>query len=180
MKVVSPASRFARPEWERRFLLDRIPEHAHVTRVQQIADRYIVGTRLRLRRMNSSDGGVAFKLTQKLDHSADGAFQGNLTTIYLAEEEYNVFAALPARLLEKTRHSVPPFGIDVFRGNLTGLILAEAEFSSTEEAAAFEPPGFFLREVTSDARFTGGSLSALTKPQLASLLHGFGVTLGSF
>jgi|SRR5579872_3106263 len=108
MKVVSPESRFARPEWERRFLLHRFPEHASVTRVQQIADRYIVGTRLRLRRINSSHGGVGFKLTQKLDHGADGAFQGNLATIYLAEEEYNVFAALPARLLEKTRHSVHP------------------------------------------------------------------------
>lgn len=178
MKTVSPGSRFARPEWERRFLLDQFPANASVTRIRQIADRYIIGTRLRLRRMSDSDGTVAFKLTQKLGHSAAGAFQGQLTTFYLAEEEYNVLTLLPARFLEKARYSVPPFGIDVFKEDLAGLILAEAEFSSAEEAAALEPPAFVFQDVTADPRFTGGSLSITTRQQLMGILQGFGITPG--
>lgn len=177
MNLVSLNSRFARPEWERRFLLDQSPVNASITRVRQIADRYIIGTRLRLRRISDSDGAVAFKLTQKLDRGAAGAFQGQLTTIYLTEEEYNILTALPACSLEKTRYSVPPFGVDVFKGNLAGLILAEAEFSSVEEAAALKLPGYFIQEVTSDQRFTGGYLSIATRQQLIVQLQGFGITL---
>lgn len=177
MRIVSPDSRFARPEWERRFLLDRFPLNASVARIRQIAVRYLSGTRMRLRRMSDSDGMVVFKLSQKLNHGAVGAFQGQLTTIYLTEEEHSIFAALPACSLDKTRYSIPPFGIDVFTGNLAGLILAEAEFGSAEEAAALEPPDFFLQEVTSDPRFTGGYLSTATRQQLIGHLQGFGISL---
>jgi CYTH domain-containing protein len=177
MRIVPPDSRFARPEWERRFLLDRFPVNASVARIRQIADRYIIGTRMRLRRMTDSDGTVAFKLTQKLNHGAAGSFQGQLTTIYLTKEEHSILSVLPARSLDKTRYSVAPFGIDVFTGNLGGLILAEAEFGSAEEAAALEPPGFSLQEVTSDPRFTGGYLSTATRQELIRHLEGFGISL---
>jgi CYTH domain-containing protein len=171
MKVVSPIGRFARPEWERRFLLNRFPANVSVTRVRQIVDRYIIGTRLRLRRVGDSDGMVAFKLTQKLSDGSLDAFQGHLTTIYLSESEYDLFATLPARVLEKIRHSVPPLGIDLFSKELAGLILAEAEFSSLEEAAVFEVPEFLFREVTCDPRFTGGSLAVATRQQMIDYLQ---------
>ena len=177
MNVVSPASRFAQCEWERRFLLARFPAGAPVLRIRQISDRYIVGTRLRLRRIIHPDGTIDFKLTQKLNDEANGPLQGYLTTIYLSEEDYNVLSALPARPLEKVRHSVTPFGIDVFKGELEGLVMAEAEFRSAKEAAALEIPGFLIREVTSDPRFTGGYLAATTKQQLAENLAEFGLTL---
>ena len=179
MKIASPESRFARPEWERRFLLDRFPPDVPVDRVRQIMDRYITGSRLRLRRMSDSDGAVAFKLTQKLNEAAAGAYQGQLTTIYLSEAEYDVFAALPARLLEKSRYSVPPLGIDVFKSELAGLVMAEAEFRSAEEAAAFEPPSFLLQEVTSDPRVTGAFLAVATRQELMSYLQECGITPNS-
>ena len=177
MRRASSGSRFACPEWERRFLLNGFPAGVSVTGIRQIQDRYIAGTRLRLRRSSHSDGTIAFKLTQKSNDNAAGALQGQFTTIYLTEEEYKIFEALPAWVLEKTRHSVPPFGIDVFKGNLSGLILAEAEFSSAEEAAALELPAFLFKEVTSDRRFTGGSLSVVTRQQLIGDLHEFGISL---
>lgn len=172
------AGRFARPEWERRFLLDRFPEGVAVVGVRRIQDRYIKGTRLRLRRISDSDGAVAFKLTQKVGDSAEGAFQGQLTTIYLTEAEYNVIARLPASPVEKRRYSVPPFGIDVFDGDLRGLVLAEAEFSSGEAATVLALPVFLLREVTSDPRFTGGCLSVTTRERLVEILGEFGIELG--
>lgn len=172
-------SRFARAEWERSFLLERFPADASVTRVRQITDRYIDGTRLRLRRMSDSDGTAVFKLTQKLNHGAAGAFQGTLTTMYLSEAEHGVLSALSAHVLEKVRHSVPPIGIDVFKGDLAGLIMAEAEFGSAEEAAAFEPSSWLVHEVTSDSRFTGGALCRVTRQQLGSHLREFGITLAT-
>ncbi len=51
---------------ERRFLRDRFPREAIITRVRRISDRYIEGTMLRLRQQNDSDGPTVFKLTQKL------------------------------------------------------------------------------------------------------------------
>src|SRR5581483_10795470 len=124
--------KYARVERERRFLLERFPA-ADV--VRQITDRYIDGTRLRLR--EQSDGGPAiYKLTQKIPERASGAQQGSITSIYLTEGEFRLLAQLPAKMLSKVRHSVPPFGIDVFEGTLQGLRLAEAEFNSIAESDA--------------------------------------------
>jgi len=169
-------SRFACLEWERRFLVDRFPADISITGVRHIIDRYIIGTRLRLRRTSDSQGTVAFKLTQKLNDTAQAALQGQLTTIYLAEEEYRVLEALPASHLEKMRYSVPPFGVDVFKGDLAGLILAEAEFNSAEEAAALDLPAFLFKEVSADQRFTGGYLSSASREQVLKNLREFGIS----
>jgi CYTH domain-containing protein len=125
--VMPTEQKYARIEWERRFLLDRFPREAVVTRVRRISDRYIEGTRLRLRQQSDSDGQTVFKLTQKLGDKANGAHQGFIASMYLTNVEFAVLAQLPAKSLTKTRHSVPPFGIDVFDGVLSGLVLAEAE-----------------------------------------------------
>jgi CYTH domain-containing protein len=126
-----------------------------VVRRRLIVDRYLDGTRLRLRRVEDLDGTgpAALKLTQKVP----GAPWGELTTIYVSEQEYALLCGLPAAVLVKERQSVPPLGYDVFRGALGGLVLAEAEFDDDPSAAAYRPPDG-LREVTDDVRFTGGAL----------------------
>jgi CYTH domain-containing protein len=170
---MSAVHKDARPEFERRFLLAHLPPDASITRARPIVDRYIVGTRLRLRRQRDEDGTVVFKLTQKLADGAGGAFRGLITTMYLSESEYNIFAGLPARELAKIRLSIPPFGVDVFEGELKGLVMAEAEFNSAEEAALLEVPPFAVREVTSDPRFTGGRLATVTRRELGEWLAEF-------
>ena len=167
--------KFARPEWERRFLLARLPENERIVRVRQIVDRYFDGTTLRLRRRQDSDGKLAFRLTQKLPQGARDAFQGLITTIELAEQEYDILASLPSRVLIKTRYSVPPFGIDVFEGELSGLVMAEAEFESLEQAAALRLPPFLTGEVSTDPRFTGARLAAATRQELKEWLAEFGL-----
>lgn len=170
-------NKYGRIEWERRFLLDRFPRQVRVEQVRSIADRYIEGTTLRLRRQTDGVEQARFKLTQKRREGAAGARQGLITTMYLTEEEYSVFAGLPAKTLTKIRHSVPPFGIDVFEGELIGLILAEAEFNSAAEASALTLPSFILHEVTTDIRFTGGRLVAATRPELEAWLGDYGIKL---
>lgn len=164
-----PHSKYARIERERRFLLREFPAGAAPVRIRRLTDRYIAGTSLRLREQTEDGCAPVYKLTQKIP-MPDGGSQGSITTIYLTADEFRLLAQLPANVLCKTRHSIPPFGIDVFEGPLQGLIMAEAEFESEEEAAALPPPPFLFREVTSDPRFTGGSLACATPAELASWL----------
>ena len=171
-------SKYARVEWERRFLLDHFPSEASVTQIRRITDRYIEGTTLRLRQQSDGDSQV-FKLTQKLARRMVQA-QGLITTMYLTKEEFGVLSKLPARTLTKTRHSAPPFGIDVFEGELSGLVLAEAEFDSAAEASALALPSFILREVSDDSRFRGGSLVAVSRKELESWLAECGVKCTAF
>lgn len=69
--------KYARPERERRFLLNRFPDGVDVIRIRRITDHYIEGTALRLREQSDDGGPMAFKLTQKL--SAAGAQQAVTT-----------------------------------------------------------------------------------------------------
>lgn len=169
-------NKYARIEWERRFLLDSFPRQAIVTRVRRIEDRYIEGTTLRLRQQ-SDDGQMVFKLTQKLVDKAAGARQGLITSMYLTAAEFGVLANLPARVLTKSRHSVPPFGIDVFDGVLSGLVLAEAEFHSPLEGAMVALPSFLGPEVSDDPRFTGGRLVAVSREELKDWLAQYGIEI---
>ena len=150
-------SAYALVERERRFLAPEPPQRGVVAE-RLLVDRYVSGTRLRLRRstpIGDDTASTSLKLTQKLP----GRPWGTLTTVYLSEDEYAVLAALPARELVKRRLSVPPLGYDVFDGPLTGLVLAEAEFLDDEHAAALAVPAGLV-EVTADERFTGGRLVA--------------------
>ncbi|MFD0449387.1 hypothetical protein ACFQ10_54710 [Streptomyces indonesiensis] len=141
-----------------------------------ITDRYLVGTRLRLRRAERPDiGGCELKLTQKVPADRPGAVQGLITNTYLSEAEYDVLASLLAAVLSKTRFSVPPLGVDVFDGPLEGLVLGEAEFTSDEEALAFVPPPECVAEVTDDVRFTGGRLVGVAQRELLAWLAEYGI-----
>jgi CYTH domain-containing protein len=172
------ATKYARPELERRFLLARLPDAEPVRRVR-ILDRYISGTRLRLRRMTALDSAgqptatVEFKLGQKIP-KPDGT-PGLITNLYLSAAEYEALEIAPAAVLEKVRLSLPPLGVDLFEGALAGLILAEAEFDRETEARAFEPPVPVVAEVTADIRFTGGLLVTTTAEALRALLAEFGL-----
>ncbi|GIG19771.1 hypothetical protein Cch01nite_04950 [Cellulomonas chitinilytica] len=104
-------SAYARTERERRFLCAAPPPTADVVRRRLIVDRYLDGTRLRLRRVEELDasGPPVHKLTQKLP----GVPWGELTTIYVSEHEFALLSELPAATLVKERSVVPPLGYDV-------------------------------------------------------------------
>jgi CYTH domain-containing protein len=68
------------------------------------------------------------------------------------------------RRLEKTRYVIPAaddleLEVDVYAGALAGLTVAEVEFAGEDEASAFEPPDWFGREVTDDARYKNQRLA---------------------
>ncbi len=171
------SEKYARREFERRFLLAGMPP-GEVRKTTEIVDRYLEGTRIRLRKMTertSAGARVVYKLTQKVP--AEGGGPGLVTTMYLSEGEHARLAALPALVLEKTRSSLPPFGVDAVAAPRDGLFLAEAEFDTELELQRLAAPSWAIAEVTSDPRFTGGRIVATSRAELAALLRGFGVTL---
>jgi CYTH domain-containing protein len=101
---VAISLKYAVVERERRFLLARLPEG--VVSTKQIVDRYVSGTRLRLREVRDDDGTVVRKLGHKVRLS-EGPREVACTNAYLNEEEWHVLSELPARTLRKTRHLIP-------------------------------------------------------------------------
>jgi hypothetical protein len=169
------AGKYALVERERRFLLAASPVGMPIRQVL-IEDRYLRGTRLRLRRMTDLDepaGGVTYKFTQKIPTVA--GTPGLITTLYLSAAEYAALVGIPADTLRKIRSSFPPLGIDTFEGPLRGLVLAEAEFESAADEAAFRTPAEAVAEVTADVRFTGGRLVTLSADETTDLLAAFGI-----
>jgi CYTH domain-containing protein len=169
--------KYARMEIERRFLLAGVPDGGDVLAVNRMDDRYLDGTRLRLRRMAQEGGPTVLKLTQKLPVPDSRGRQRVLTTLYVSEDEYAALAVVPAAALSKTRLSIAPYVVDVFDGHLDGLVLAEVEFESASQAAAFRPAAFCHAEVTADRRFTGGELVCATRAQVAAWTAEYGIEL---
>jgi CYTH domain-containing protein len=136
-----------------------------------IIDRYVIGTRLRLRRVESADG-LVFKLGQKVRVDPADPEVVKLTNIYLSGAEYAVLAGLPAAELRKTRWLAPANGrtlaIDELHDRLDGLVLGEVELAGDD---SFLPaPPFAIRDVTNDDRFSGGALAFATDAAIDALL----------
>ena len=138
--------KYAHVERERRFLLDALPD-LRGARVLEIEDRYVDGTRLRLRTVREAGQPVVRKLGQKI--RLEGVSVNAHTTLYLSEEEHRVLAVLPARVLRKTRHLKDGWAVDV---HASGLLLAETEGDG-------EPWFAVGREVTDDPAYAGGALA---------------------
>jgi CYTH domain-containing protein len=168
--------KYARVERERRFLLAGPPPTSAVTASRRITDRYLPGTRLRLRRVDHLDSGDReFKFTQKVPAGQPGFVQGLITNTYLSAAEHDLLASLPAEVLSKTRLSIPPLSIDVFDPPLHGLVMADIEFSTDQEAQSFRQPPVAIAEVTDDTRFTGGSLVRARRQDLLAWLAEYGI-----
>ena len=87
--------KYARIERERRFLLGGPPSPAAVTGRRRITDRYLPGTRLRLRRIDYLHSGDSqFKFTQKVPANRPGYVQGLITKAELLGDTDSRFATL--------------------------------------------------------------------------------------
>ncbi len=145
---------------------------------RRIVDRYIDGTRLRLRRISVA-GPAVYKLGQKVRPDENDPSSVLLTNMYLTAGEYEQLLGLPFAEVRKTRYSLEAGGtqyaVDVFEGRLEGLVLAESDFG---EDTVHEPPPLagVIAEVTTDNRFSGGTLARTDKDGLWALLSSFGIT----
>lgn len=167
------AGRYARLEREQRWLVATLPPG--LVEPRKILDRYLFGTDLRLRRVESS-GEVVFKLGQKIPSPGNPSVAW-ITNLNVSPEEYRRLCSLGAAVIEKTRWSVPGGGprvvVDEFRKRHTGLVLAEVELGEFD--SWLRAPDFALRDVTKDVRFSGGRLAVISDDELAALLLSCGV-----
>ncbi len=148
--------KYAVVERERRYLLGAVPDG--VVETVEISDRYVDGTRLRLREVRAADGTVTRKLTQKI-RLGDGAEEVACTNLYLDDAEWALLCGLPGRDLRKTRHKVRHDGgviaVDVHQD---GAVVAEIDDG---DAPAGPLPEWLdvVADVTADERWTGGGLA---------------------
>jgi len=160
--------RYARAEREQRWVLSGRPPGLRDP--VSIVDRYITGTRLRLRRM-AADGAVSYKLGQKVRARPEDPETIRITNIYLTEDEYAVVGGLGGAELRKTRWRVVdprPIAVDEFSGPLSGLVLAEVELGPDEPRLG--PPPRAVGDVTGEDRFSSGALAGLDARGTADLL----------
>lgn len=155
--------KYACIERERRWLVDpgARPDVAGLPSTL-IEDRYITGTRLRVRRMQASGGGdAALKLTKK--YESGDPIARPIVTAYLDEAEFLVFAALPAAIIIKQRYKIVDggraFSVDCFQGTLRPLEIAEIEWPDDAGLRALQPPSWAVREISNDPRYQGGTLA---------------------
>ena len=148
--------KYAVVERERRFLLGRIPDGVVDTR--EIVDRYLEGTRLRLREVREADGSVTRKLSHKV-RLGEGPAEVACTNCYLDADEWAVLATLPARVLRKRRHVVRRDGLVVaVDEHEDGTLVAEVD----DGAGAAHPVPHWLdvvQDVSDDERWTGAALA---------------------
>ncbi len=149
---------YTKPEYERRWLVPaETAIEGQAEREREIEDRYIQGTRLRLRKVTESGQETIYKLGKKYEPETLG--NHHVVSTYLSEAEYKVFASLPARIARKQRFTVSGGALDVYEQPNPGLRIFEVEFSSAEEAENYAPPHGFGQEVTNAFAYTGHSLA---------------------
>lgn len=166
--------KYACLERERRFLLARAPDPAEGDQVLHIEDRYLEGSRLRLRLVRRDGQDPVYKLGQKIRVVPAHPSTVAHTTLYLDRGEYESLRRLGGRTLTKTRtlrtwHGLT-LAVDVFAGELEGLVLAEVDLGEAAELPA-SPLWPSSDEVTQDERFTGGALASTSREQLRRALR---------
>ena len=153
---MSISLKYAVVERERRYRLGRLPDGVSSTR--EILDRYVTGTRLRLREVRDSDGTVTRKLGHKV-RLTDGPTEVACTNFYLDDDEWALLAALPARLLRKRRHMIHRDGLLVaVDEHDDGTLIAEID--DGDQPSDFVPEWLdVVDDVTADEAWTGARLA---------------------
>ena len=157
------APKYAHVERERRWLVQpNAKPETDATGCVLIEDRYIIGTRLRLRRMtDEATGARAHKLTRK--YEAADPLARPIVTAYLDDAEYAVLTALPAHALTKRRFTIRSgdhdYNVDRFEGALAGLRLTEIEQEDDAALRALDAPHWAGHDVSHDPHYQGGTLA---------------------
>jgi CYTH domain-containing protein len=156
LQSMAVSLKYAVVERERRFLVAKLPGAAD--KRLRIVDRYVTGTRLRLREVVTEDGVVTRKLGHKV-RLGEGPREIACTSLYLDDDEWDVLCRLPAKTLSKVRHLVTRGGVTVAIDELEdGTLLAEID---DQDRAPVPVPNWLdvLRDVTDDEKWTGAQLA---------------------
>lgn len=144
-------------EIERKFLIKELPSDLDAYPHSTLEQGYLCTTPvIRIRK-----DGEKYELTYK----SSGLMMREEYNLPLTKEAYqHLLSKVDGNLISKERYRIPLdnthiIELDIFGGALIPLILAEVEFSSEEDAMAFLPPDWFVKEVTSDPAYQNSNLS---------------------
>ena len=174
--MTAPSLKYARVERERRWLVDPAVPLPACDDTLAIVDRYVTGSRLRLRETLAADGTRTRKLGHKV-RLGEGPEAIACTSLYLDEGEWGLLAALPSHELRKERRRLRVDGhgvaVDVFSDACAGLVMVEID--GAPDLSPGDVGLAAVAEVTLDERFTGGVLAGLPREGLLALLAEHGV-----
>ena len=155
--------KYAKVERERRWLLDGLPPFPDDARQVRIVDRYLHGTRLRLREVTETDGTVVRKsATRSASATTRARWPAPACTSTTPSGRRS--SALPGDVLSKLRVLVPhgehTIALDVFEAPYVGLFLAEIDAGDPPAQDRRSPERYrVVREVTDDESYTGAALA---------------------
>jgi CYTH domain-containing protein len=153
-------------EIERKFLLETLPPQLAGLESTQVDQGYLAVTDDVEVRVRARAGDRLLTVKQ-----GRGEVRHEVT-IPLTDEQFDDLWVLTAgRRIRKQRWVIPydPQGeleveVDQFTGDLAGLLIAEVEVASEEASRAFEPPGWFGREITDEDRYRNAALAGGRPP----------------
>ena len=143
-------------ERERRYRVASLP--GGVSHTEEIVDRYVTGTRLRLREVREARGTV----TRTLGHQVRGIevpAEVASTNFYLDDREWAALQSLPAREVRLKRHLVPRDGlVVVIDEHEDGTLLAEID--DRDQPSRGVPDWLdVVEDVSDDDRWTGAQFA---------------------
>jgi CYTH domain-containing protein len=150
--------KYGKYEYERSFIVNSDVLNLEVKEVKQIADTYLTGIGLRLRKVERKNV-TQYKLTQKKEAKPVRTGVKRINTIYLSADEYEELNKLAGYRIEKARHILEVdqrrIGVDLIKLNEEALYLAEVEFETEAKMNAYILPFSYVREVTTDPECSG-------------------------
>ena len=154
-------------EIERKFILSDIPSIELLGPGTHIRQGYLAEDEPIEVRVRITD--VAAKLTVK---AGAGLSRTEVDIAISAEDAEALWPHTVGRRIDKTRHRVTVDGgaiqhvaeVDIYSGTLAGLHVAEVEFTSETDAASFNPPDWFGRELTGDPEWSNAALARQGRP----------------
>lgn len=143
-------------EIERKFLVSWLPKKLEQYPKRRIEQAYLcTNPVLRIRRKDE---------TYILTYKGPGFLTREEHEFPLTEEAYrHLLGKADGNQILKDRYEIPyendTIELDIFDEPFAPLVLAEVEFSSEEEALAFQAPEWFGEEVTYDPAYTNAAMS---------------------
>lgn len=160
---VTPSS--SKSEVERKFLVEGIPDGLSRPSGVEIDQGYLAideQSEVRVRR-----AGERFTITVKRGHG----LSREETEVDLDRAGFDdLWPQTEGRRVTKIRSRIDLDGrliaeLDTYAGALEGLSVVEVEFETDQAASAFDPPGWFGRELTGDPAWANQSLAVSGKPE---------------
>lgn len=150
-------------EIERKFLVESIPEDLHLGAGTHLRQGYV-----------AQDGNVEIRVRVTTDASwltikaGSGLVRTEVELPLSPADADALWDSTGGRRLEKERFAMrigdATVELDVYGGALEGLRTAEVEFTDEDQAAAFVPPSWFGREVTSEPGWSNAALARDGRP----------------